>query len=84
MTGEAAKSPALYPSSKTRPTPVSVCAKRLTPQRDPRNPLLITHSVAELLRQRVYGLALGWVCMLLAALGFGQSGKPVAGHFEKR
>ncbi len=25
---------------------------------DPRNPLLITHSVAELLRQRVYGLAL--------------------------
>lgn len=27
---------------------------------DPRNPLLITHSVAELLRQRVYGLALGW------------------------
>jgi hypothetical protein len=45
---------------------------------------LITHSVAELLRQRVYGLALGWVCMLLAALGFGQSGKPVSGHFEKR
>ena len=27
---------------------------------DPRNPLLITHSAAELLRQRVYGLALGW------------------------
>lgn len=27
---------------------------------DPRNPLLITHSVADLLRQRVYGLALGW------------------------
>ena len=27
---------------------------------DPRSPLLIKHSVAELLRQRVYGLALGW------------------------
>ena len=27
---------------------------------DPRSPLLITHSVADLLRQRVYGLALGW------------------------
>ena len=27
---------------------------------DPRNPLLITHDVAHLLRQRVYGLALGW------------------------
>jgi Transposase DDE domain group 1 len=27
---------------------------------DPRSPLLITHSVAELMRQRVYGLALGW------------------------
>ena len=27
---------------------------------DPRNPLLITHSVADMLRQRVYGLALGW------------------------
>ena len=27
---------------------------------DPRNPLLITHSVQTMLRQRVYGLALGW------------------------
>jgi hypothetical protein len=27
---------------------------------DPRNPLLITHAVHEMLRQRVYGLALGW------------------------
>jgi hypothetical protein len=27
---------------------------------DPRSPHLITHSVADLLRQRVYGLALGW------------------------
>jgi Transposase DDE domain group 1 len=27
---------------------------------DPRNPLLITHDVADMLRQRVYGLALGW------------------------
>jgi len=27
---------------------------------DPRNPLLITHTVRDTLRQRVYGLALGW------------------------
>ena len=27
---------------------------------DPRNPLLITHTVRDMLRQRVYGLALGW------------------------
>jgi hypothetical protein len=27
---------------------------------DPRNPLLITHSVQTMLRQRTYGLALGW------------------------
>jgi hypothetical protein len=27
---------------------------------DPRNPLLIKHAVADMLRQRVYGLALGW------------------------
>jgi Transposase DDE domain group 1 len=27
---------------------------------DPRNPLLITHDVVDMLRQRVYGLALGW------------------------
>ena len=27
---------------------------------DPREPLLITHSVRDMLRQRVYGLALGW------------------------
>jgi len=27
---------------------------------DPRNPLLIKHDVADMLRQRVYGLALGW------------------------
>jgi hypothetical protein len=27
---------------------------------DPRNPLLIKHSVMDMLRQRVYGLALGW------------------------
>jgi hypothetical protein len=27
---------------------------------DPRNPLLITHAVRDMLRQRVYGLALGW------------------------
>ena len=27
---------------------------------DPRKALLITHSAADLLRQRVYGLALGW------------------------
>ena len=27
---------------------------------DPRNPLLIKHAVRDLLRQRVYGLALGW------------------------
>lgn len=27
---------------------------------DPRNPLLITHGVVDMLRQRVYGLALGW------------------------
>ena len=27
---------------------------------DPRNPLLITHGVRDMLRQRVYGLALGW------------------------
>ena len=27
---------------------------------DPRNPLLITHGVADMLRQRVYALALGW------------------------
>ena len=26
----------------------------------PRNPLLITHAVVNMLRQRVYGLALGW------------------------
>jgi hypothetical protein len=27
---------------------------------DPRNPLLTTHAVRDMLRQRVYGLALGW------------------------
>lgn len=27
---------------------------------DPRNPALITHPVVDMLRQRVYGLALGW------------------------
>ncbi len=27
---------------------------------DPRNPALITHGVMDMLRQRVYGLALGW------------------------
>lgn len=27
---------------------------------DPRNPVLIKHSVRDMLRQRVYGLALGW------------------------
>ena len=27
---------------------------------DPRSPLLIKHGVADMLRQRVYGLALGW------------------------
>lgn len=27
---------------------------------DPRNPALITHDVVDMLRQRVYGLALGW------------------------
>ena len=27
---------------------------------DPRNPLLITHAVRDMLRQRVYALALGW------------------------
>lgn len=27
---------------------------------DPRNPLLITHAAHEMLRQRVFGLALGW------------------------
>lgn len=27
---------------------------------DPRNPLLITHTIRDMLRQRVYGLALGW------------------------
>ena len=27
---------------------------------DPRNPLLITHAVRDMLRQRVYRLALGW------------------------
>ena len=27
---------------------------------DPRDPLLITHAVRDMLRQRVYGLALGW------------------------
>ncbi|MDP1902370.1 MAG: IS1380 family transposase [Rubrivivax sp.] len=27
---------------------------------DPRNPLLITHAVRDMLRQRLYGLALGW------------------------
>jgi hypothetical protein len=27
---------------------------------DPRNPLLITHDVVDMLRQRVYALALGW------------------------
>jgi Transposase DDE domain group 1 len=27
---------------------------------DPRNPLLIKHKVVDMLRQRVYGLALGW------------------------
>ncbi len=27
---------------------------------DPRSPLLITHGVVDMLRQRVYGLALGW------------------------
>jgi hypothetical protein len=27
---------------------------------DPRNPMLITHAVRDMLRQRVYGLALGW------------------------
>lgn len=27
---------------------------------DPRNPLLITHGIVDMLRQRVYGLALGW------------------------
>jgi len=27
---------------------------------DPRNPFLITHAVRDMLRQRVYGLALGW------------------------
>lgn len=27
---------------------------------DPRNPLRITHTVRDMLRQRVYGLALGW------------------------
>ncbi len=27
---------------------------------DPRNPLLIKHGVVDMLRQRVYGLALGW------------------------
>lgn len=28
--------------------------------KDPRNPLLITHAVRDMLRQRVYALALGW------------------------
>lgn len=27
---------------------------------DPRNPLLIKHNIVDMLRQRVYGLALGW------------------------
>jgi Transposase DDE domain group 1 len=27
---------------------------------DPRSPLLITHAVRDMLRQRIYGLALGW------------------------
>lgn len=27
---------------------------------DPRNPLLVKHKVVDMLRQRVYGLALGW------------------------
>lgn len=27
---------------------------------DPRSPLLITHGVRDMLRQRIYGLALGW------------------------
>ena len=27
---------------------------------DPRSPLLIKHAVRDMLRQRVYGLALGW------------------------
>ena len=27
---------------------------------DPRNPLLIKHDVVDMLRQRVFGLALGW------------------------
>ena len=27
---------------------------------DPRNPMLIKHNVVDMLRQRVYGLALGW------------------------
>ena len=27
---------------------------------DPRSPLLMTHAVRDMLRQRVYGLALGW------------------------
>ena len=27
---------------------------------DPRSPLLVTHAVRDMLRQRVYGLALGW------------------------
>lgn len=27
---------------------------------DPRSPLLITHGMADMLRQRVYGLVLGW------------------------
>jgi hypothetical protein len=27
---------------------------------DPRSPLLITHGIVDMLRQRVYGLALGW------------------------
>ena len=27
---------------------------------DPRDPLLITHALCDMLRQRVYGLALGW------------------------
>ena len=34
---------------------------------DSRSPLWITHSVADLLRQRVYGLALGWEDLMTAA-----------------
>ncbi len=45
-------------SETDRKLGLTQAASRCIP--DPRSPLLITHGVRDMLRQRIYGLALGW------------------------